>query len=391
MSASYEVVLLHDGLVEFAREVQGAARDATREVLSQPNLLGFGSDISTVSPDSHVVIVYLGSREGSVDSVVREALQEAVDNQFPILPIVRHCEPGTIREKLPSVIENINAADWDSRRREAIVTLLGMLGLVEQERKLFLSYRRRESSQVALQLHTELVRRRFDVFLDRFALPPGADFQTRLDEDLGDKAFVVLLESSDLRNSRWVQHEIAYAHSHRINVLAITLPGVSDSQLVSAVDDAFRIRLVHGDVEEDGRLAPTKLRAILEEIEYKHAQALRRRREQMLGSLWDQLRMDGCSGVPLKDWAVLATGTGKRSAVWLVTPRRPVPEDLYALDVLRGDAAMVVGDARLAGALVHDVEHLPEEEQRVLAWIGKLGYLEVNRLMECVLEEEATA
>ena len=391
MSASYEVVLLHDGLMEFAREVREAARDATIEVLSQPNLLDFESDMSTVGADSHVVVVYLGSREGSGSIVVQKALQKAVDNQFPILPIVRQAEPGTVGDKLPSVIENVNTADWDNRRSEAIVTLLGMLGLVEQERKVFLSYKRSDSTQVASQLHTELVRRRFDVFLDRFALPPGADFQTRLDEDLGDKAFVVLLESSDLKNSRWVEHEISYAHSHRINVLAITLPGVLDSQLVSAVDDAFRIRLAQGDLEEDGRLAPAKLRAILDEIEYRHARALRRRREQMLGSLWDQLRMNGCSGSLLRDWAVLAQGAGRRSAVWLVTPRRPTPEDLYEVHVIRSDAASVVVDGSLSGAVIHDVEHLPDEVGRVLAWIGELGYLEVRRLMECVLEEESTA
>ena len=91
------------------------------------------------------------------------------------------------------------------------------------------------------------MRSRFDVFLDRFALPPGEDFQKRLDEDLGDKAFVVLLESSDLRNSPWVQHEITYAHSHRIEVLALTLPGVVEAQLVPAIDEAFRIRLSEGD------------------------------------------------------------------------------------------------------------------------------------------------
>ena len=88
-----------------------------------------------------------------------------------------------------------------------------MLGLVEQERKVFLSYRQIESTQLAVQLHTELVRCRFDVFLDRFTLPPGADFQARLDEDLGDKAFVVLLESSHLRSSRWSSTRL---HTHTV-------------------------------------------------------------------------------------------------------------------------------------------------------------------------------
>ena len=195
----------------------------------------------------------------------------------------------------------------------ALIALLGMLGLVEEERKVFLSYRRSESTYIASQLHTELVRSGFDVFLDRFALSPGEDFQKRLDEDLGDKAFVVLLESSNLRNSPWVQHEITYAHSHRIDVLAITLPGVSDPQLVPAIDNAFRIRLSQNDCEPDGQLTAEKLGAILERIEFTHATALRRRREQMLGSLSDQLHRDGCTCVPVKDWAILATATRRKT------------------------------------------------------------------------------
>ena len=270
MSASYEVVLIHKEMEEFAEEVTRAVRTAANEVLAQPDLLDFKYEMSTASPDSHVAVVYLGNVAGGDDSAVTGALKDAVSRQFPVLPIVRNSEPGTTREKLPAVIEHINAADWDNESAVALIALLGMLGLVEEERKVFLSYRRSESTYIASQLHTELVRSGFDVFLDRFALSPGEDFQKRLDEDLGDKAFVVLLESSNLRNSPWVQHEITYAHSHRIDVLAITLPGVSDPQLVPAIDNAFRIRLSQNDCEPDGQLTAEKLGAILERIEFTH-------------------------------------------------------------------------------------------------------------------------
>ena len=223
MSASYEVVLIHKDLRHFAREVTGAIRTAASEVLPKPDLLDFHDELSTVSPESHVVVVYLGNTAGPSDGTVAKALDDAVHRSFPVLPIVRSQDTGAVRDKLPTAIRHINAVDWDEDAMAARITLLEMLGLVEDERRVFLSYRRNDSNSMAVQLHMELVRRRFDVFLDRFAVPPGEDFQRRLTEDLGDKAFVVLLESSDLRNSQWVQHEITYAHSHRIDVLAITL------------------------------------------------------------------------------------------------------------------------------------------------------------------------
>ena len=391
MSPSYEVVLIHHHLVDFACEVANAIRTAANKVLIRPELLDVKYNLSDVSPDSHVSVVYLGSAAGSKDRGIKAALGEVVNGAIPVLPIVRSHETGTIRDKLPAVIEHINAADWDNERVTTLLTLLGMLGLVEKERKVFLSYRRTESTPMALQLHTELVRRRFDVFLDRFALDPGEDFQKRLDEDLGDKAFVVLLESLDLHNSPWVEHEIAYAHSHRIDVLAITLPGVPKAQLVPAIDDAFRIRLSDSDCAQDGQLTAKGRDSILERIELAHAKALRRRREQMLGSLRDQLFRNGCACSPVEDWAILATATCKTPAVFLVTPRRPEPEDLHAVHLVRADVADKIGSDSLSGAVVHEVEHLSNERRSVLSWIADSGHLKVKTLRECALEERTAS
>ncbi|MCY4597318.1 MAG: toll/interleukin-1 receptor domain-containing protein [Bryobacterales bacterium] len=387
MPPTYQVVLVHHDLEDFAREVAEAIRIAAGDVLVRPELLDVTYDLSDVGPDAHVAVVYLGSTAGGRDSRIATALEDAVSRPFPVLPIVRSREIGSVREKLPSVIENINAANWDDESVPTLLRLLAMLGLVEHERKVFLSYRRTESTPMALQLHTELVRRRFDVFLDRFALHPGEDFQQRLDEDLGDKAFVVLLESSDVRNSPWVEHEIVYAHSHRIDVLAITLPGVAKSQLVPVVDEAFRIRLSDSDHAEGGELAPEKLASILERIELAHAKALRRRREQMLGSLRDQLIRHRCACSPVRDWTILATAPCKIPTVFLVTPRRPRSEDLYAAHLVRSYVADKIGSDKLAGAVVHEVEHLSEQRRSILAWIAESGHLKVRTLRECKLEE----
>ena len=137
MPPSYEVVLIHQDLGDFAREVAEAIRNAANDVLVRPDLLEIKYDLSSVGPDSHVVVVYLGSTVGRRDDAVTAALEDALSRPFPVLPIVRKRELGSIREKLPTVIENINAADWDKESVTAMLTLLGMLGLVETERKVF--------------------------------------------------------------------------------------------------------------------------------------------------------------------------------------------------------------------------------------------------------------
>ena len=158
MSPSYEVVIIHKELDDFATEVATAIRTAATDVLMQPDLLDFKYDLPSVAPDSHVAVVYLGSTEGCQDTTVTAALATAVGLSFPVLPIVRSHEPGTAHTKLPEVIATINAADWDVDVESiaAPLTLLAMLGLVEQERKVFLSYKRSDSTPMAVQLHTAL-------------------------------------------------------------------------------------------------------------------------------------------------------------------------------------------------------------------------------------------
>ena len=390
LPACYEVVLVHESLDEFADEFEEAVRDATNRIFLQPDLVGFRNDLSGVTPESHVAVVYLANRTGAQDADIESLLAAALNDQRPVLPLVRPSDPGTVTEKLPASIKRINAADWVIERSTAIAELLSMLGLTEPERKVFLSYFRRESTPMAIQLHTSLVEARFDVFLDRFAVPPGEDFQRRLDADLADKAFVVLLESPSLRTSRWVEHEIAYAHSHRIGVLAVTLPGTDDSQLIGSIDEAFRFRLAPDDETADQDLTDDALSRILDRVEIAHARALRRRREQLLGSLRDKLMMDGCTCEPVGNWAIVATAVGKKPAAFLITPRRPRPEDLHALHTVHIGASSTTG-LDLSAALVHEIEHIDGTQRALLEWIGESRQLEVILLRDSALAEAPAA
>lgn len=385
MPASHEVIFIHKDQNDFAEIVKDAVRDYVKDVLGESTAVIFKDRISESDSGNHAAVIYLGNRAGHGDEGVWRALRDALDSQFSILPIVRESDPGTVHEKLPGEIALVNAVDWDSNRNLALESLLGMLGLAETDRKVFLSYRSDESVAIAVQLHKELVRARFDVFLDRFAVPPGDDFQRRLDEDLGDKAFVVLLESAKLGESKWVQHEILYAHSHRIEVLALTLPDVDDSQLTPSIDDAFRIRLTENDLS-NGELTPGCVRRILEKIESAHARAIRRRREQTLGSLTDRLRSDNCRYDLIDDWTIFASGDGRKPSFFLITPRRPRPGDLYDLDMRREKTRR-----KAAAAVVHEVEHMADRHRNILQWIGKPRNLGIRMLRNCVLEREMQA
>ena len=244
---------------------------------------------------------------------------------------------------------------------------------------------RKESSLIAIQLHTALAQRRYDVFLDRFAVPPGTDFQERLDQDLGDKAFVVLLESENVREPRWVEHEVSYALGHAISILAVALPGLAKRHLVPAINDSFRVRLDARDLDGDSsELNEGGLRKILDRIEWAHARALRRRRKKLIGSLRKSLELTGHDLAPVEEWTVLAKKNDDRR-IYSVTPRRPRPKDLFDLDGVKGRLASQLPCGTLGASLVHDAA-LSASHSGLLEWISFPWNFQVRTVHEVSLE-----
>jgi TIR domain len=151
-------------------------------------------------------VLFLADDDSRDDDPLLEAIEAARAQLVPVLPVV---QPGAdISTTLPDVLRPLNAIEWDRAGGHAIGEVARLLGLAETERRLFLSYRRHDTSSLALQLREHLSRRAFDVFLDRFSVPPAADFQHRINVELADKAFVLLLASSSAAGSGWVQHEV---------------------------------------------------------------------------------------------------------------------------------------------------------------------------------------
>ena len=330
------------------------------------------------------VVAYLATEAACEDEKVRKVIVAALERDVAILPVVRADGEGSVADTLPERLKRLNAVRWKGDGVGIATSLFRMLGLVEAERKVFISYRQGETQDLATQMHMKLVQRGFDVFLDRFSVDSGVDFQHRLEEELGDKAFMLLLESDGLEKSRWVRHEIAYAHARRIEILALTLPDCA--KRMHALDNAFRFPLVEGDVSSAGKLSPSALARVLDAVEMAHARALRRRREQILGSVTQKLKMEGCECEPADDWCVLATNPGnKGSRLFWVTPRRPETTDFYELSRQLDRVAGVGGLAILKGAVVHDAGRLANDHRELMGWLSQLSGSELATVGTCSL------
>lgn len=361
-------LLLVGGDAAWRDELWAAVEAEAGRILTTNDLQRL-DELPPIGSSEPALVVYLGDEASARDADLTAVLEQARSRAFGVLPVVRELTAAT--RDLPALLHRLNALSWDDDHDLVVQAVLRRLGIAERERKLFLSYRRQESSALALQLRRALADRSYDVFLDRFSVPPGDDFQRRLDIELADKAFVLLLETEGATDSEWIQHEVSYALSHRLALLALTLPDAPIATRFGGVPDAFRFLLSAPDLTPapaiaDRELTPTALAAVLHEVETRHAAQLRARRKDLLGSVETWLRDGHRTSRPVADWALASTDADGNHHLWLITPRAPVPSDLRQVDLLRQRLGIAV-----RGMVIHETPVLDPDDEALISWIAE--------------------
>ncbi len=164
-------------------------------------------------------VLYFGDKNGSFKNV--DLLQQLLLDGTIILPIYS----DSFTNEIPELLSNQNGLKYSVNEDEKIVSLvLESFGKLRATRKVFISYKRNESSSVALQLYEELERKNFDVFLDTHSIKQGEPFQEELWHRMSDCDVVVLLNTPNFLESRWCKEEIAEASAKLIGVVQLVWP-----------------------------------------------------------------------------------------------------------------------------------------------------------------------
>jgi hypothetical protein len=275
-------------------------------------------------------------------------------------------------DTVPRIISGINALRWDGEDPggRAAAEVLRSLGLTESQRRVFLSYRRAEALRISEQLWDVLSRRGFQVFLDRFSVDPGVDFQAKLFDALEDKSFLLVLESPGIRQSSWVENELNYARKRSMGLAIVTWPGLTKRQQIPGVYPKYRFHLVPSAVAArargNSRLSSRSVARIADMVERRHAEAFLRRRLELIGSVSGALRKGGIRFVRVADWSGICRRRSRgrlRTYIISVTPRPPDVPDLFALHALCSGSAR----GRVKGILIH-AGSVPVERGPLLGW-----------------------
>jgi hypothetical protein len=251
-------------------------------------------EAGTRNRKSPLVAVFFGYA-GATDSG-HPIVQEIHADSLPIIPAVETLDG--FQRQVPNTIAGVNGLRIQTEADVArlVSTIFENLHLLRSERRLFISYRRAESTGVAIQLFEALDERGFDVFLDTRSVSPGVDFQAELWHRLADSDVVVLLDTPQFRISHWTVQELAQANATSIQLLHLLWPGVP-ADPTSAFSE-FR-QMDVGDFrsgsapDADSKLSDNSLLRVCEAVESLRARALAARHAYLVDYFCDLANANG--------------------------------------------------------------------------------------------------
>ncbi len=181
-----------------------------------------GDNLTIYNPKSPTVAIYFGDNTDSFPDT--DMLDILIYNCAFIVPIVESLTNFT--KKVPTQLKYINGFKlYEEIDVEPLVSiLLENLNLLRQTRRLFISYKQKESKSIAIQLYEYLDEHGFNVFLDTHSIRPGEPFQEELWHNLVDTDVVIILNTPGFLKSKWTVEELAKASSMSIGILQIVWP-----------------------------------------------------------------------------------------------------------------------------------------------------------------------
>ncbi|MGB8817498.1 MAG: toll/interleukin-1 receptor domain-containing protein [Rhizobiaceae bacterium] len=237
------------------------------------------SDAADRNPKAATVALYFGG-DPSVDAKLVDELEAA---KIPIVPVVE--KGASVTAAVPGEIAHTNACllDADDSTLEALASVtLEVLGLLHRQRRIFISYRRSDAREAALQLHDELSSRGFDVFLDTHDIRPAEAFQEMLWHRLSDCDVTVMLDTKDYFGSKWTAQELGRSQALGIQILRVVWPDHSGSRHLSLSDT---VTLSNADLDASKRLRADLLVEIAKRAEALRSRSIATRHLDLVGRL----------------------------------------------------------------------------------------------------------
>ncbi|HBZ66248.1 MAG TPA: toll/interleukin-1 receptor domain-containing protein [Bacteroidales bacterium] len=327
--------------------------------------------------------LYFGSNAGDFKNI--DLLKILINDANLILPIAS--DITKFKQQIPTELENVNGFELASSNdiEKLVSCILEGLSLLRLSRRLFISYKRDESSTVAIQLFEQFEKNGFDVFLDTHSIRPGEPFQEELWHRMADTDVVVLLNTPGFLNSNWTTQELAKANSMSIGILQVIWPS---HKLERDAELSIPLQLSDSDFgnktfkKPTSYLNPIAISNIISQVESLRARSLASRQDNIITEfIASSIRVGKKADLQSEKFITIKRSDGKEL---VIIPPVGVPQ---AFTYNQSEELVArIKSKNVAGAfLLFDHRNLREKWIKHLDWLD--NYLPVKTIKIVKAEE----
>lgn len=246
-------------------------------------------DISTeYSGNQPAFALYFGNSEGSHKDL--DITNRLLKDGTMILPIYFGDEEGAFSKEIPCILSNQNGIHFKQEELDRIANIiLESYELLRCTRKIFISYKRNESTSVAIQLFEALELYNYDVFLDTHSIGKGEPFQDELWHRMTDCDVIILLNTPNFLESHWCKEEFAEAGTKQIGIVQLVWPNHEIKSIDSSSHISYPIKLNDFDFinniynsKDNSKLVDIIVKEIIQKVESVRARNLAARQDNLI-------------------------------------------------------------------------------------------------------------
>lgn len=224
MRTKYQIIILGNKNI-FIKDILKTFFQHIKElkVIKESIIVIDRNNFQEYKANAPAVCLYFGKKDNPFNDI--DITAQLKQDANIILPIVDNLKE--FNKSIPKLLWEINGVSLSSKNdiEPLVNSILEGFSLLRISRKLFISYRRNESSEVAIQLYEQLEKCGFDVFLDTHSIRPGEPFQEELWHRMADTDVIVLLNTPGFLDRKWTKEEVAQANAMSIGILQVVWPG----------------------------------------------------------------------------------------------------------------------------------------------------------------------
>lgn len=225
--------------------------------------------------------IYFGDKKGNFKDL--PIVEKLINDGAMILPVYYN----NFSDEIPKILESQNGIQYDDKQKYRIANVvLQAFELLRNTRKVFISYKRSESTSVAIQMYEALESHHFDVFLDTHSIEKGEPFQEELWHRMTDCDVILLLNTPGFLESYWCKEELAEAGSKQIGIVQLVWP---NHNIESISHLSFPLKLESSDFvdgiydnKDKSKLNDDKIDEIVQQVESVRARNLASRQDNLI-------------------------------------------------------------------------------------------------------------